>query len=69
MWSWLSKAFSEGESPSSSRVMMLISTLFSCGWVTHIVVHSHALPDATTLVGLVTFSTAPYTVGKLTQKS
>lgn len=65
---FLKAAFSEGGAPSSARLMMGLSTLFACGWVTHIVWHYHALPDALTMGGLVAFTTASFAVGKFTQK-
>jgi hypothetical protein len=37
--------FSDNGSPSFSRVATGLIVAFSCGWVTHIVWTSHALPD------------------------
>jgi hypothetical protein len=70
MSEFLKRAFSENElpnAPSASRLIMGVSTLFACGWITHIVWHSHALPDVMSMGGLVAFSTAAYTVGKINQ--
>lgn len=68
MWNWLKSALSENDSPSSARLIMAYSTVFACGWVTHIVYHNHALPDALTMGGLVVFTTAAFAVGKLSKK-
>lgn len=44
--SFLRGAFSEGDgSPSFSRVATGVLVAFSLGWVTHLVIHHHALPD------------------------
>jgi hypothetical protein len=37
--------FSDSGQPSFSRVATGLIVAFSCGWVTHIVWHSHTLPD------------------------
>jgi hypothetical protein len=57
--------FSDGGSPSSSRVLMGLHSLFSCGCLAHATYHNHAIPDAVTLGGLAAFATAPYAVGQI----
>lgn len=67
LFGFVKGAFSEGDSPSSARLIMGISTLYACHWVNVIVARTGTLPDATTLIGLVTFTTAAFTVGKITK--
>lgn len=42
-WKW---CFSEGDgTPSFSRVFTGLIVAFACGWVTHLVLHNHTLPE------------------------
>ncbi len=54
--------FSDNGSPSSSRVLTAIHTTVSCACLGYVTYHNKAVPDATTLVGLGTFSTVHYAV-------
>lgn len=45
--------------------MMAVHTILGGIWGSHVVYHSHAIPDAVTLAGLTTFITAPYAINKL----
>jgi hypothetical protein len=62
---FLKQAFSDGDQASSSRIMSAVCSLASIGWITHIVLHSHALPDVATLGGVTAFSTAHYAANKI----
>ncbi len=54
--------FSESDgSPSFSRIASGLSVMFSLGWVTHLVVTNHALPD---LGGVALLSGTLYGVNK-----
>lgn len=57
--------FSDKGPGSSSRLMMFMFGSFSCYWLTIIVKHNFALPDAITLAGLAGFIVSPYTVGQV----
>jgi hypothetical protein len=53
--------FSEADgTPSSSRIFTGLAVAFSMGWITHVVVHNHALPDTTTFFGVAMFISALY---------
>lgn len=62
--SFFREVFSEDGEGSASRVMMLVHGLAGIGWITHVVVHSHTVPDAATLAGVTAFSSAPYAINK-----
>lgn len=64
--SWLGKAFSDGGSPSSSRLLALLHSLVACGTLIYVVVKTHTMPDGTVLAGLGTFSVAPYAINRAT---
>lgn len=53
--------FSESGEASFSRIGSFIALLFSCGWVSVIVLKNHALPD---LQGLAIFIAPLYGLGK-----
>ena len=59
-------AFSDGGSPSSSRILSLLHSLVACGTLIYVSIHNHALPDGTTLTGLGAFVTAPYAINRVT---
>jgi hypothetical protein len=65
---FLAKAFSDGGSPSSSRILTLLHSLVACGVLIYAVVRTpnHPLPDGMTLTGLGAFSTAHYAVNRAT---
>jgi hypothetical protein len=63
---YLNKAFSDGGSPSSSRLLTAAHSLIACGALIFVVVKTHALPDGMTLTGLGAFSTAHYAVNRAT---
>lgn len=45
--------FSDNGSPSFSRIATGFALAFACGWVTAIVMKTHALPDFMGLIGFV----------------
>ena len=51
--------------PSFARVGSGVLIGFECGWVTHVVMHSHTLPD---FAGLAMFVTVLYGVNKFSPK-
>jgi hypothetical protein len=69
MFDFIKKAFTEGApdyEPSSSRILSGLCTLGAIGWISHIVIHTHAMPDVATLGGATAFSVAHYSANKLT---
>lgn len=64
MKEFLRTLFSESGTASWSRFASLIALGFVCGWITHIVGHTHALPD---LAGPAMFAAAPYGIGKINE--
>lgn len=63
---FLREIFSEDDGQGScSRVMMFLHAIAAIGWGTHYVVHTHTIPDPTTMAGLTGFITAPYAVNKM----
>jgi hypothetical protein len=58
----LSSAFSEDGNPSSSRILSLLHSVIACAGFMIVVNHTHAIPDAATMVGLGGFATVPYIV-------
>ena len=63
---WMSKAFSDGGSPSSSRVLTLLHSLVACAALVYIIIKTHLMPDGMTLTGLGAFATAHYAVNRTT---
>ncbi len=59
-------AFSDGGSPSSSRVLALMHSMVTCGVLIYVSIHNHAIPDGTVLTGLGAFATAPYAINRAT---
>lgn len=59
------EVFSEGGQGSFSRVASGFHTIGALAWISHYVVHTHALPDALTLGGLASFVIAPYGANKV----
>lgn len=64
-FTFIAKAFSDCDQPSSTRITTFMHSCFACGWLTHVVRHTHGIPDAITLGGLAAFIMAPYTMGQL----
>jgi hypothetical protein len=75
IWSWIGKAFSENDQPSSSRIIsawLSVSSMSLIWWTFH---HMMSQPvdklqvwmgNLPLVIGsLATFSTAPYGIGKL----
>jgi hypothetical protein len=60
--SFLREAFSDGGEGSASRLMMGFHALVGAAGFGHVVIHTHALPDAMTMAGLTAFVTAPYAI-------
>lgn len=60
-------AFSDNGSPSSSRLMTLLTVLVSCGTLIYSVVKTGGhFPDGMTLTGLGTFAVSPYAINRAT---
>jgi hypothetical protein len=60
------KVFCEQDgTPSFSRVATGLLVAFACGWVTHVVAHSHQIPDSSLLLGLGAFMSVLYGANKL----
>lgn len=45
MFSFLKSVFSEDGTGSYSRLFSGVIVMFTCGWITHTVIHTHAIPD------------------------
>lgn len=66
MANFIREMFSEDDgTASASRLLMFLHSLVGMAWGSHVVWHSHALPDATSLAGVTAFVTAPYAVNKI----
>jgi hypothetical protein len=60
--------FSDGGSPSSSRVLTLVHSLCAVGLLANYSYHNHgAIPDIATIGGLATFATVHYAVNRFSQ--
>jgi hypothetical protein len=59
-------AFSDGGDPSSSRIISAVCALAVIAWGTHVVVHTHALPDPVALTAATAFSTSHYVANRIT---
>ena len=57
----IAKLFSDSNEVSFGRVAAALSLLFTCGWVTYLVVRNSALPDLTSTA---VFIAAPYGLSK-----
>jgi len=68
MRDFIKQAFMDSGVPSSSRLLSAVCSFASIGWITHIVMHTHAMPDVATLGGVTAFSVAHYSANRLTQK-
>jgi hypothetical protein len=76
VWTWLGKAFSENDQPSSSRIVSAWLSVSSMALIWWIVKHMQSQPvdklsvwmgNLPLVIGaLATFSTAPYGIGKIT---
>lgn len=65
MLDWIKKAFSDNGAPSSSRIMMALSTtcvLF--GWL-YAVIKTHQIPDGAASAGAGALATAPYAMNRV----
>jgi hypothetical protein len=66
MASFIRQIFSEDDGTgSASRVLMVLHSIAAIAWGSHVVYHTHALPDAASLSGVTAFLTAPYAVNKM----
>ena len=63
--SFLREVFSDGGSGSASRVMMAFHGIIGGAAISHVVYHTHALPDAVSVAGITAFVTAPYALNAL----
>lgn len=61
---FLKTLFSSSDAASFSRVATFITILFSCGWVTHIVLKTHQLPA---LDGVSLLNGSIYGMGKINE--
>ena len=64
MPAWLREVFSNSDKGSTSRLISFLLALAAVGWVTHIVLKTHALPDFS---GLTLLVTSPYAAGKINE--
>ena len=62
---FIKKAFSDNDIPSSSRIISAVCALASIVWISHVVYHTHALPDAVSTAGVTAFSTSHYVANKV----
>lgn len=60
MKDFIKGVFSDGGSPSSSRVLTLVHSIVACGCLIFVVHKTAAIPDATTLGGLGAFAGVHY---------
>lgn len=66
MLNFIKSIFSEDDGTgSASRLLLVLHSLVGCAWGTHVVVHTHTLPDAVSMAGVTAFVTAPYAVNKI----
>jgi hypothetical protein len=66
MLNFIKSIFSEDDgSGSASRVLMVVHAIAGIFWGTHVVWHTHALPDAVSLSGVTAFISAPYAINKM----
>jgi len=63
--SFLREVFSEDGQGSFSRVASGFHVAAALGWITHVVWHTHALPDPAALAAIAGFVVAPYGANKL----
>jgi multisubunit Na+/H+ antiporter MnhB subunit len=66
MKDFIKQAFSDGGSPSSSRIISAVCALAAIGWITHVVIHSHALPGIAETGGITAFTTSHYIANRVT---
>ena len=60
--SWISRAFSDAGTPSSSRLMTAVSMLVVLiGWL-HVAIHTHTMPDPLGTGAAAALGTAPLTL-------
>jgi len=65
---FLKEAFSDDDgSPSSSRLILGVCALSVIAWGTHVVVHTHSLPDPTAMAAATAFSTSHYIANRVTR--
>lgn len=62
---YLSKAFSDNGTPSSSRLLGAFSTLAAVFCLVYVTIKNHIVPDALTTGGLAGFGTAHYAVNRV----
>ena len=67
MLQYIRDVFSNDNCASFSRWATLVTVVTGCFCLVHVVRHSHQLPDATALVGLGAWMTAPYAISKTAQ--
>jgi hypothetical protein len=66
MLSFIKSTFSEDDGTgSASRVLMALHALAGIAWGTHVVWHTHQLPDAVSMSGITAFVSAPYAIDRL----
>lgn len=64
MIQWIKEVFTAGSGTSFARCSTAVTTLVGCWAVVHVVLKTHALPDALALTGLAGWMTAPYAISK-----
>lgn len=63
---WFQKSLQDGDTPSSSRWVMVCAFFAAIIWVSYMLVKTHQWPDATVFGGLAAFCTSPYLVNRAT---
>lgn len=67
MTNFLKRAFSDGGSPSSSRIISAVFSLSAIAWITHVVLHTHALPGGVETAGITALTTSHYVANRVTE--
>jgi hypothetical protein len=65
MKDFIKQAFSDNGSPSSSRIISAVCALAAIAWISHVVIHTHALPGMAETGGVTAFSTSHYIANKI----
>ncbi len=66
MKEFFKQAFSDNGSPSSSRIISAVCALAAIGWISHVVIHTHALPGGVETGGITAFTTSHYIANRIT---
>ncbi len=64
---FIRQAFSDGNAPSSSRIISAVLSMAAIGWITHVVLHTHALPGGVETAGITALTTSHYVANRITE--